>query len=138
MPDKQVVLIRRKARRFCVCFQFLVRTGATVFPAISRVAKALFRSRLTRSIGLTFLLVLTCLFAMLPPPAEKGGDGGFKRFRRFRHRIFNTGRDFGIHGSCNEAVFLKFAQLESQHMLAHARNGSLQFTKSMDSMMQQP
>src|SRR3546814_14235819 len=95
------------ARHVGVCFPCLVLTGATVLSAISRVAKALFRSRLTRSIGLTFLLVLTCLFAMLPPPAEKGGAGWFKRFRRFRHRIFNTGRDFGIHGYCNEAVFLK-------------------------------
>src|SRR3546814_17528694 len=98
-------------------------TGVTVFPAISRVAKALFRSRLTRSIGLTFLLVLTCLFAMLPPPAEKGGDGGFKRFRRFSHRIFNTGRDFGIPGSCIEDVFLKFAPLVCHTMLANDRNG---------------
>src|SRR3546814_6658628 len=66
MADKQFVLIRRKARRVGRCFQCLVLTGATVFPAISRVAKALFRTRLTRSIALTFLLVLTCLFAMLP------------------------------------------------------------------------
>src|SRR3546814_10045698 len=82
---------------------------------------ALFRSRLARSIGLTFLLVLTRVFAMLPPPAVKGGDGGFKRFSRIRHRILNTGRDFGIHGYCDEAALLKFAQLERLHMLSPAR-----------------
>src|SRR3546814_8091613 len=40
MADKQFILIRRKARRVGGCFQCLVLTGATVFPAISRVAKA--------------------------------------------------------------------------------------------------